>query len=77
MLHFKWFSRLLHQVRVGTSALFSALNALPWDEDEGADSSDSDDDLRATRGEKGAATNRPTRPKGKPEILNVNCSVTF
>lgn len=57
--------RLLRQVRVGTSALFSALNALPWDEEEGADSSDSDDDLRPTHDNRNAAGHKYTRPKGK------------
>lgn len=32
---------MLSQIRMGASALFSALNALPWENDDG-DSSDSD-----------------------------------
>lgn len=55
---------LLLQVRMGTSALISALNALPWDEEEGADSSDSEDELSAARGGRQAGTSKPTRPKG-------------
>ena len=57
--------RLLCQIRGGTSALFSALNALPWDEDEGADSSDSDDDLMAARDSRGPGGGKLSRPKGK------------
>lgn len=64
MFYLNRLRRLLRQIRGGTSALFSALNALPWDEEDGGDSTDSDDDLRTTRSQ-GPAGAKLTRPKGE------------
>jgi len=53
---------------MGTSALFSALNSLPMDEDEdGGDEDDfegSSSDDESPRAER-ATTGRPTRPTGE------------
>ncbi|WVR05782.1 hypothetical protein IAU60_002807 [Kwoniella sp. DSM 27419] len=55
----------LGSVRMGTSALVSALNALPWDDDgSSSDSSDEEDDLDAPqRGSASVMQERSARPK--------------
>lgn len=55
---------------MGTSALFSALNSLPLDEDEDGGDASEDDDFEGYSSEDGAppartATQRPTRPNGR------------
>jgi hypothetical protein len=55
---------------MGTSALFSALNSLPLDEDEDGGDASEDDDYEGYSSEENApqaraATQRPTRPNGR------------
>jgi hypothetical protein len=55
---------------MGTSALFSALNSLPLDEDEDGGDASEDDDYEGYSSEDGAPqarapTRRPTRPNGR------------
>lgn len=57
------------QVRMGASALMSALNALPWeDEEDNGSSSDSSEDEESRPSRTGATA---TRPKGELESLTV------
>jgi sterol 3beta-glucosyltransferase len=52
------------QVRMGTSALMSALNAMPWDSDEEDASSSSDEDEPSVQsGRPNATSSRPSRPQ--------------
>ena len=59
------FSSIRKQIRMGASALVSALNAVPWEDDSGGDS-DSSDDEAVTRG---PASGRPSRPQGELVFL--------
>jgi len=55
------FSSIRKQIRMGASALVSALNAVPWEDDSGEDSDNSDDEAVA----RGPASGRPSRPQGE------------
>ena len=60
---------------MGTSALFSALNSLPLDEDEDGGDASEDDDYEGYSSEENAAqarapTQRPTRPNGRFHIAS-------
>lgn len=53
---------------MGASALVSALNALPWDEEADGSSSDSDDEARDVR-QKDDDRPGPSRPRGESYTL--------
>jgi hypothetical protein len=53
-------SLFTEQIRMGASALVSALNAVPWEDDSGEDTDSSDDE---TSGQ-ARITGKPGRPQG-------------
>ena len=60
---------------MGTSALFSALNSLPLDQDEDGGDASEDDDFEGYSSEDSAAQartakQRPTRPDGKFYLIS-------
>jgi hypothetical protein len=64
---------------MGTSALFSALNSLPLDEDEDGGDASEDDDYEGYSSEDGAPearapTQRPTRPNGRFHMVSESLS---
>lgn len=62
-----WGSRSRRKVRMGASALISALNALPWEGEEDEEESSSDEEDERHRRKLGATMNpqKAQRPKGK------------
>ena len=64
---------------MGTSALFSALNSLPMDEDEDGGDASEDDDYEGYSSEEGSpqtttGQQKPARPTGKLSTLAYNAS---
>lgn len=56
----------VQQIRMGASALVSALNALPWEEDDESDDGEDDDEfMEPARGSSSAMYERKQRPQSK------------